>query len=82
MVMQIIYSPIRFYLTFSHVDSWNFNWILNAITLTCFFFLNHVKPFLPAVNKCTVTILIIVTIINVKNFQERRFCGISINSLQ
>ena len=89
-----IYSPNKFYLTFPHDESWNFDKILNVIkklmlTLLCKYMIfplvladfNYVKLFLSTVNKCIITITIII-IINVKSFLERHFYKILINSLR
>ena len=34
--------------------------LINWLTLISFFFVNYVKPFLSTVNKCTITIVIII----------------------
>ena len=50
------------------------------ISISCFL-LNYLKTFfLSTVNKYTITIMIIIIIINIKSFQKIFFCGISIHS--
>ena len=46
---------------------------LFKLILISFFCQNYVKPFLSTVNKCTITMIIII--INVKSFLERHFCS-------
>ena len=50
------------------------------LTLIGLFFINYLKPFLLTVNKCAITIMIII--IDVKSFLQRHFCGIIINSFR
>ena len=94
-VMQNMYSPNRFYITFPHDNSWNFLKIWDLIkklirtflyNIWFFLFFGWLKLtplfkimwnlFISTVNKCAITIMIII-MIDVKSFLERHFRGIS-----
>ena len=49
-VMQSIYSPNRFYITFRHDDSWNFVQILHSIK-KIMFIINNINIFLADLNE-------------------------------
>ena len=95
MLKQNTYWPNRFYLTFPHDNSWNFDKILNAIKKLTFTFLYKYMIFFLIF--CwlysaffflnyrrpfwlTVNKCAITIIINIKSFLERHFSGTSMNS--